>query len=120
MKRYHILDLYSDSRKVVMATSYVSPLSEVFSISDELREINYKGEVIFELVLSNGFSSNRFLRTSFNGEELDIAGIEVLTQIKQNILNEIYTFLSENPQYIKASSLPEPQKYALLNNVLLQ
>lgn len=119
MKRYHIINLDSDSRKVVVATSYVSPLSEIASISDELREISYKGDVIFDLLLSNGFSSNRFLRISFNGEILEHSGIEILTQMESNILNEIYTFLSENPHYIKASSLPEPQKYALLNNVLI-
>ncbi|MGG3915797.1 type II toxin-antitoxin system RnlB family antitoxin [Rossellomorea vietnamensis] len=118
MKRYHILDLNSDSRKVVVATSYVSPLSQVYAIAFELKSIGYKGEVIFDLVLSNGFSSNRFLKTDFDGEHLNIGGIEVLPKLKSNILNELYTFFYQHPQYIKASSLPEPQKYALLNKVL--
>ncbi|MCR1834290.1 type II toxin-antitoxin system RnlB family antitoxin [Oceanobacillus caeni] len=118
MKRYHILDLKSDSCKVVVATSYVSPLSQVYAIALELKSIGYQGDVIFDLVLSNGFSSNRFLRTDFDGEQLNISKIEVLPKLKSNILDELYVFFYEHPQYVKASSLPEPQKYVLLNKVL--
>ena len=118
MKRYHILDLKSDSCKVVVATSYVSPLSQVYAIALELKSIGYQGDVIFDLVLSNGFSSNRFLKTDFDGEQLNIGKIEVLPKLKSNILDELYVFFYEHPQYVKASSLPEPQKYVLLNKVL--
>lgn len=118
MKRYHILDLKSDSCKVVVATSYVSPLSQVYAIALELKSIGYQGDVIFDLVLSNGLSSNRFLKTDFDGEQLNIGKIEVLPKLKSNILDELYVFFYEHPQYVKASSLPEPQKYVLLNKVL--
>jgi Antitoxin to bacterial toxin RNase LS or RnlA len=119
MKRYHILDLKSDSRKVVIATTYVSPLSQVHFIARELNTIGYKGEVIFDLVLSNGFSSNRFLKTDFDGEQLNIGKIEVVSKVKCNILDELYSFFYEHPEYVKESSLPEPQQYVLLNKVLL-
>lgn len=118
MKRYHILNLKSDSCKVVVATSYVSPLSQVYAIANELKSIDYKGEVIFDLVLSNGFSSNRFLKTNFDGDQLNIGKIEAFSKVKDNILDELYVFFYENPQFVKASSLPEPQKYVLLNKVL--
>lgn len=118
MKRYHILNLKTDSCKVVVATSYVSPLSQVYAIANELKSVDYKGEVIFDLVLSNGFSSNRFLKTVFDGDQLNIAKIEALSKVKNNILDELYVFFYEHPQYVKASSLPEPQKYVLLNKVL--
>lgn len=118
MKRYHILDLQSDSRKVVVATSYVSPLSQVYAIAHELNSVGYKGEVIFDLVLSNGFSNNRFLKTDFDGDQLNIGKIEVLPKLKSDVLDELYTFFYEKPEYVKASSLPEPQKYVLLNKVL--
>ncbi|WP_453992366.1 type II toxin-antitoxin system RnlB family antitoxin [Bacillus nitroreducens] len=118
MKRYHILDLKSDSRKVVVATSYVSPLSQVYSIAYELKSMGYKGEVIFDLVLSNGFSSNRFLKIEFDGEKLNVGKVEVLSQVKHSILDEIYKFFYEHPDYVKASSLSKPQKYILLNKVL--
>ncbi|MCW4359529.1 type II toxin-antitoxin system RnlB family antitoxin [Bacillus altitudinis] len=119
MKRYHILDLKSDSRKVVIATSYVSPLSQVYAIAHELKSNGYKGEVIFDLLLSNGFSSNRFLKTDFDGEQLNIGKIEVLSKLKNDILDQLYVFFYEHPQYVKASSLPEPQKYVLLNRALV-
>ncbi|ONN64049.1 hypothetical protein BTM36_24020 [Herbaspirillum sp. VT-16-41] len=81
MKRYHILDLKSDSCKVVVATSYVSPLSQVYAIALELKSIGYQGDVIFDLVLSNGFSSNRFLKTDFDGEQLNIGKICVAWEV---------------------------------------
>ncbi|MGH0555548.1 type II toxin-antitoxin system RnlB family antitoxin [Bacillus pretiosus] len=118
MKRYHILNLKSDSCKVVVATSYVSPLSQVYAIANELKSVDYKGEVIFDLVLSNGFSSNRFLKTDFDGDQLNIGKIEAFSKVKDNILDELYVFFYEHPQFVKASSLPEPQKYVLLNKVL--
>jgi hypothetical protein len=119
MKRYHILDLKSDSRKVVVATSYVSPLSQAYAIAHELKSIGYIGEIIFDLVLSNGFSSNRFLKTDFDGEQLNIGNIKVLSKMKSNILDELYEFFYQHPQFVKASSLPDPQKYVLLNRVLI-
>lgn len=119
MKRYHILNLKCDPRKVVIATSYVSPLSEVYSIGSELKSTGYIGEILFDLVLSNGFSSNRFLKTNFDGEQLNIGKVEVVSKLEGNILDEVYVFFYQNPQYVKASSLPEPQKYVLLNKVLV-
>ncbi|MFE8696537.1 type II toxin-antitoxin system RnlB family antitoxin [Cytobacillus sp. FJAT-53684] len=119
MKRYHILDLKSDARKVVVATSYVSPLPQIYAIANELKSIGYKGEVIFDLVLSNGFSSNRLLKTNFDGEQLNIGKIEVLATLKSSILDELYVFFYQNPQYVRASSLSEPQKYVLLNKTLV-
>lgn len=119
MKRYDTLNLKSDSRMAIVATSYVSPLSEISFIGHELKSIGYKGEVIFDLVLSNGFSSNRFLKANFDGENIDVNKIEVLPALKCDVLDELHTFFYEHPQYVNASSLPEPQKYILLNKVLV-
>lgn len=119
MKRYQLLNLKCDTRIVVIATSYVSPLTEIYSIAHELKSINYKGEIIFDLVLSNGFASNRFLKMSFNGEQLDVKNVEILSKLKSGILDELSLFFYHNPQYVRASSLSESQKEVLLDKFLL-
>ena len=67
MNNYKIITFQSDERKLVLSTSYVSPLSSVFIISSELANESYQGEVLFDLLLSNGFSPNRFLSMQFDG-----------------------------------------------------
>lgn len=118
MKTYYILEPKTDLRKVVIATSYVSPFSELYSINFELKSLRYKGEVLFDLLLSNGFASNRLLKMNFDGEQLDISKVEVVPKLKSTLLDELYEFFYQHPAYIQASSLPEPQKYVLLNKVL--
>lgn len=118
MKNYEILSLQDENLILVLSTSYVSPLSKVFLIAKELSSQNFKGEVIFDLLLSNGFTNNRFLKMQFDGEQLITNSTEILTNVDENVRKEIYDYYFGHPEYIDRSRLPMSQKYLLKNKLV--
>lgn len=116
MNNFELIAFQGDERKLVLSTSYASPLSSVFIISDELAKENYKGEVLFDLLLSNGFTSNRFLSMQFDGKKLLPQTAKKIEEIPEKLLKEIYTFYFEHAEYVEQSSLPDVQKHLLKNN----
>ena len=116
MNNYKIITFQSDERKLVLSTSYVSPLSSVFIISSELANESYQGEVLFDLLLSNGFSPNRFLSMQFDGTKFLPQTTKKVEKISKELLKEIYAFYYEHTEYVVQSSLPDVQKHLLKNN----
>ncbi|MED2879581.1 Antitoxin to toxin RNase LS or RnlA [Bacillus wiedmannii] len=119
MKNFETFTLKSDGRKVVVSTSYVSPLGKIMKISKTLAESNYKGEVLFDLLLSNGFAPNRFLIMVFDGKKLQVNTREIISDISEEVLNELYGFYNEHPQWIEQSSLLDVHKDMLKKNLLM-
>lgn len=118
MKYFEVMNLEEKDYKVVLSTSYVSPLSEMVSISNKLDAMKYKGDVIFDLLLSNGFATNRFIKMNFDGEKLIYQTTEVLEKPSSDVLAEIYDFYAAHPEYIEKSSLPDAHRYLLKNNLM--
>lgn len=52
---------------VVIAADYQNPLQELSSVVDELRKKEISGEILFDLLCSNGEEWNRFASMKFNG-----------------------------------------------------
>ena len=111
MKLYKIVEMKNvDCKYMVVATSYVSPLDKVREIEHDLGKFNYKGNVVLDLLLCNGFSKNRFVQFYFDGKELAVDG-----DVIENI-NELYKIQSsrlfrENPQWLEKSILVGAQRF---------
>lgn len=120
MKYYDLMNFQSNDCKVVLSTSYVSPLSKIFVITNELKSLKYKGEVLFDLLLSNGFAKNRFIKMYFDGEQLAHDTTKVITHISEDLLKEIYTYYSSHPEYVDKSSLSHVQKHLLKKNLIIK
>lgn len=113
MKNFYTFTSKSDRSKVVVSTSYLSPLRNVMEISKELANSNYKGEVLFDLLLSNGFATNRFLTMFFDGKKLQLNTVKIITDIPDQVLKELYLLYNEHPQWIDQSSLLDIHKKRL-------
>ncbi|WP_130860432.1 type II toxin-antitoxin system RnlB family antitoxin [Gracilibacillus phocaeensis] len=118
MKCYDIVNFPSDNQLVVVSTSYISPLSKLFLIANELKSSQYKGELVFDLLLSNGFASNRFLKMEFDGQQVITQSVEVLPDVSENLLKDIYKHFYEHPEYLENCILPDAQKYLIRNNLI--
>ncbi|MFY2158493.1 type II toxin-antitoxin system RnlB family antitoxin [Cytobacillus firmus] len=119
MEIFDTFTLKSDGRKVVVSTSYVSPLGNIMKISKQLANSNYQGEVLFDLLLSNGFAPNRFLTMTFDGKKLHVNTRKIITDISDEVLAELYGFYNEHPQWIDQSSLLDVHKDILKKNLLM-
>ncbi|MGI2128799.1 type II toxin-antitoxin system RnlB family antitoxin [Shewanella oncorhynchi] len=104
------LDLGSSSIAIVTAIGYESPLSSLFDIEHELtcllgKELN--GEVIFDLVCSNGLEWNRFMSLQVKNGSFDYNSISILdkTDLLPQLIDEQAFFLSNNLHYLQDSVL---------------
>ena len=67
--RYYLFNI------IIYSVSYITPLNELKNIENELTITfngKYKGSIIFDLLLSNGNQSDRFIKIFFNKNKFDI------------------------------------------------
>lgn len=113
MKAYDILEFKNDYKYVVLATSYENPIDVLDEIEYELSLKQYSGKVLFDLLLCNGMSDNKYIEMEFDGEHFLLSSSKILNQISNIIENFIYRYLKDRPLLIKNSVLPKAQQYLL-------
>lgn len=68
MKNFVIIQGYSsESPVVVMATGICSPQENLDEVANDLRHLQVSGDVVFDLLASNGSRHVRFFVTHFDG-----------------------------------------------------
>lgn len=67
---------------VIVAMGYQSPLEHLPSIVKELHEKSISGEVLFDLLCSNGYEWNRFASMRFNGQNFERKTFQVIDSNK--------------------------------------
>lgn len=66
---------------VVVGTSYMTCVTFGGMLLYTLRERNYKGNILFDIALSNGLrASNRFIEVHFDGENFDVDSVKVVDE----------------------------------------
>jgi Antitoxin to bacterial toxin RNase LS or RnlA len=82
MKNYEIRELsnHQDYQVVIFSTSYINPLEEYDHIQEELKG-RFKGKVLFDLLMSNGISSNRYVEAEFNGAQFDPSSFKAIEKV---------------------------------------
>ena len=78
-----------------------------------LKEINFTGEIIFDLLLANGNSSNRFIRTKIKNSEIDRTSMKVLKDIDNSIVIKSRDFYRKNKDLLDNSILSDKEKILL-------
>ena len=86
----------------VQSVNYNNPINELNKISKELA--NYDGNVIFDLLLTNGNNSARFLISRFSNSKFEMKSFKK-TIISKNIRKEIIVYYKRNQKYLSNSIL---------------
>ncbi|MFM4777043.1 type II toxin-antitoxin system RnlB family antitoxin [Aeromonas veronii] len=63
---------------IVIAADYHNPLQELPSVMDALRKKEISGEILFDLLCSNGAEWNRFASMHFNGQAFERRTFQVI------------------------------------------
>lgn len=103
---------------VVIALSYESPLDMLDAISIDLREISLDTSVIFDLLLCNGESSNRFVQGIFQNGKFVRDRFSVTSDVHHNISQNTRNFFIINTEYLKNGVLSnEEQRFILTGDI---
>ena len=99
---------------LVIGTSYESPLSALPSIEEELRSMNYNGNVVFDLLLSNGKASNRFVRLNFDRNSFDHNSFQVVYQVGNDLQEISRSFFRKNKELLNRGVLTDQERFSIL------
>lgn len=110
MKRFEIRKLdnsYYDY--LILSTSYINPLQSISDIEQTLKAKNIR--ILFDLLLSNGNSENRFIEATFNGQKLD--NFRECNNVDVGIRKEAGLFYQQNTNLLNNSVLSRPTKFLI-------
>ncbi|MEZ9043202.1 MULTISPECIES: type II toxin-antitoxin system RnlB family antitoxin [unclassified Vibrio] len=90
---------------VISSVSYESPLHDLPEIELCLNFKHYVGEVVFDLLCSNGDELNRFVTMSFDGSSFNRRTLSVLSNPPEELLTFQNLFYSQNKTHVSNSVL---------------
>jgi hypothetical protein len=90
---------------VVTAIDEFNPLQHLKTLTSELSKEKFRGKVVFDLLLFNGLSDNRFIQFDFNGTDFDRSSFKALHESSFELKNEQNQFFKSNLHILKRSVL---------------
>ena len=112
MNSYKILFM-DDEGCVVMATSYLRPFDDIEHIEVELSASKYRGGVLFDLLLCNGISVNRYMMMDFDGEKFDYSSLESVKTVSESAKTAVSGYIRRNDSLLIESVLPNAHRYLI-------
>ena len=101
---------------IIYPVSYINPLDEVTTISEELkRHLKVGSYVLFDFLLSNGDNFNRFAEYLFDGNDVNIGSISI-TEMSSDQINRLNMYYRGKTKELRNSVLSsrEQFKYATI------
>ena len=115
MKNYKILTV--NEKYIIVATSHINPIDELYKIEDDLKQKEFVGEVMFDLLFCNGIA-NRYIEVHFNGSSFDIIKNRSLADVDADIKEAIYSFYMDNKNILKDSNLSAAEQFLLKKKLI--
>lgn len=117
-KELYQIEIVADGVVIVFGTTYANPLSCLPVIEQELSKMNFSGKVIFDLLLSNGYSSNRFIEAEVESSRVIRKSMKVISSsdLDDNFLELTHEFFRSQPNLIEKNFiLLDKEKYSLIH-----
>ncbi len=117
MKTFEIRKLNgTDYSYLVLSTSYVNPIENLSEIEKNLED-SLRIKVLFDLLLSNGNSTNRFIEGIFDGKRF--IDFKVCENVDSDIKKESGKYYQENLELLHNSVLSGPQRFLISKGKVL-
>lgn len=116
MSKHYKLIKSEDSQYtyISMSTDYSRPDDYFSRLELELNELNYEGQVAFDLLLSNGVKSNRYYSAYFNGERFAVSTFSHMNEVTASIAALTSQFYKRNYDLVSTNKiLSKPQKFLI-------
>ncbi|HEY9827801.1 MAG TPA: type II toxin-antitoxin system RnlB family antitoxin [Stenomitos sp.] len=112
MNNDYTIQLLRNSRYscIVFCNNYYSPIDYFNDLDKDLCELKLKGYIVFDLLLVNGMSNNRFAECYYDGKRLDINNLRVVA-VDNYIVNKSRKYFMSQNDYIENSTLTRAAKF---------
>lgn len=109
--KYHIIEHNDDAfSRVIQSNSNLGLDYILFAVEDYLERELFEGQVLFDLLLTNGVN-DRFYIASFGKGRFFYHTIEAYKLNNKKTLKKIDNYYLENLELIESSNLSKPQKF---------
>ena len=111
------IEQVSEQTAVVFANTYVNPISFLPSIEEQLASMSFSGEVVFDLLLSNGEAFNRIVASNAVEGKVDRKAFKIvdLGGLDEVVVEKIKAFYKSNEALVGSNCiLSDEEKEALL------
>jgi hypothetical protein len=118
VKELYQIERISDQVVVIFCTTYINPISYLPAIEEDLSKINFSGKIIFDLLLSNGYSSNRFIEAEVCEARVNRRSMRVIdsSNLDEFIIGRTYDFYKSHSYLVEMNSiLLDEEKYHLIH-----
>ncbi len=111
------IEQISEQIAIVFANSYVNPISFLPSIEEQLASMNFSGEVVFDLLLSNGETFNRIVASNAVQGKVDRKAFKIVdfSSLDGVVAEKIKAFYKSNDVLVQSNFiLLDEEKEVLL------
>lgn len=118
-KELYKIEKISDQVVLAVCTTYINPISYLPIIEEDLSRINFTGKIIFDLLLSNGYNTNRFVEADVNEAKVDRKSMKVIdiSSLDKTLIDRTYKFYKTHSDLVNNSNiLLDEEKYYLLHD----
>lgn len=119
VKELYQVQIVSDRVVMIFCTTYINPISYLPLIEEGLSKINFSGKIIFDLLLSNGYSSNRFVEADVSEAKVIRRSMKVIdpSSLDKWLLEKTYDFYKSHPFLVESNTiLLDEEKYYLIHS----
>lgn len=102
---------------VVIATSYMSPMSTLDDLQVDLGKMS--GNVLFDMTLINGISSNRYISAQLKQGVFDRKTFKIVSNITDPVLEISREFFMTHPSIVDGGVIPSSLKHLLKRGQLV-
>lgn len=113
---YHLRN-FKSKQIIISSVNYESPLCELREVAVKLRQRQYFGEVLFDLLCVNGNNPNRFISIPFNGNSFERSQTKQILEPSDSLVEEQEQFYRKHVAFIYNSVLSGEQRKPYLSNV---
>jgi hypothetical protein len=113
------IERISDRVVIIFCTTYVNPISHLPIIEKELSRLNFSGKIIFDLLLSNGYSSNRFIEADVYKAKVNRDTMRVIdsSNVDEFFIRRTHDFYKSHPYLVEINNiLLDEEKYNLIHS----
>lgn len=118
-KSYQLKKVRNSSYEYICFSTDYSRMEEYLNdVELDLRKKSASGTVLFDLLLSNGISSTRYLSIFFNGNEFDIQTIKVVS-VTDELKDSSLKFYASKNDLLQYSVLTKTQQYLIKHKLIV-
>lgn len=112
--KYYKINKIDNEKTVVFSVSHHSPTEQLDSIAKELLKKQFKGVVIFDMLLSNGNTKQRYFESMFNGTNFLSESFKNICDQAVELKEISHKFYSKNIALVdKSHILPKSTKFLI-------